>query len=126
MPPRARRGCDQRVTSRACKCTRPDDGGSSPASTLTSVDLPAPFVPMTACTSPRTSVSDTRSTAVSPPKRREMFDAVSRMSSSMGDDRAKAAQLRGQARYAVRHQRDACDDREAERQLPMARERPEQ
>src|SRR5690349_25121513 len=77
---------------------------------------------MIACTSPRTSASDTRSTAVSPPNRREMFDAARTIaSSSMRNRRAQAAQLAGQAGDAVRHQRNAANDRQTQRQLPMAR-----
>src|SRR4051812_28958535 len=136
MPARARFGCDHFVMSVPASRIVPSDGASSPDSMLTSVDLPAPLVPITACTSPRRSSIDTALTAASPPKRRVSPVACSNTvpapavapSLIVGDlDGARLApQLRRQADQALRHRRDERDDRQAERQLPMAGERPDQ
>src|SRR5260370_22948242 len=48
----------------------PSVGGSTPVMTLNSVDLPAPFGPIRARTSPGSTVKSTMSTAARPPKRR--------------------------------------------------------
>ncbi|KAG1436473.1 hypothetical protein G6F55_014210 [Rhizopus delemar] len=100
---------------------------------LISVDLPAPLVPITACTGPRARPSETPWTAVSPPKRRVTAEAASRRS-DMGfpldrkaDRRAGGCgcrgsacvcrtglaalpPLRGQSGDAVRQQRHERDD----------------
>src|SRR5690606_30045493 len=114
----------------------PSLAGISPHSTLISVDLPAPLVPMTACTVPRRTASETRSTAFRPPKLRETLSARS-STSSRGDtafgraksgmaqpatERDASAELAAQADQPLRHQCDAGDDRQAERELPVARE----
>src|SRR5512135_1703015 len=104
----------------------PPPAGISPARTLTSVDLPAPLVPITACTSARTRDSDTRSTARSPPKLRETSVAVSSVSGPITCGPAVAACPCEQADDALREQRDTGDDRESQRQLPVLRERAEQ
>src|SRR5579862_2856801 len=120
MPARARRGCVHEVTSRPANITRPCDAGSSPARRLTSVDLPAPLVPMTACTLPTSSAIDTQSTAVNPPKRRVRSVAARMGSDGIGMARwPDAPELRGQTDKTVRHQADAGDDGETEQELPM-------
>ena len=113
----------------------PSDGASSPDSMLTRVDLPAPLVPITACTSPRRSSIETFCTAASPPKRRVRPAACSSTRSAAGAaaslivsrlDRTRLApQLGRQADQTLRHRRDEHDDRQAERQLPVAGERPD-
>ncbi len=70
IPARARRQDGQPATSAPCRCRRPPVGGSSPASRLVRVDLPAPFGPITACNSPTFSAMSTASTATRAPKRR--------------------------------------------------------
>src|SRR5688572_5213202 len=55
----------------------PVSGAYRPVSTLISVDLPAPFCPMSACTSPARSVSSTPASACTPGKAREMSRALS-------------------------------------------------
>src|SRR5688500_12620153 len=121
MPAAARRGCDQRVMSWPANSMRPSLGGTSPDSMLTSVDLPAPLVPITACTSPGSSASDTDPTAVSPPKRRVSETACSSGagSAAMFDEGASGAD------QALRQQRDERDDGDAEGELPVCRHRTE-
>src|SRR5688572_13133640 len=53
----------------------PASGAQTPVSTLISVDLPAPFCPMSACTSPARNVSSTLESACTPGKAREMLRA---------------------------------------------------
>src|SRR6476661_9362988 len=55
--------------SRPSKKTRPASGAVSPASSPISVVLPAPFGPMTACSSPVRTSSVISSDATTPPKR---------------------------------------------------------
>ena len=58
------------ATSRPISSMRPAVGLISPESMLTSVVLPAPLGPMTACSSPWRSEMETSRTATSPPKTR--------------------------------------------------------
>src|SRR5256885_8614366 len=60
-----------RVTLRPSRRICPEVAGNSPDSRLRNVDLPAPFGPITACTSAGANDSDTPSTAARAPKRRE-------------------------------------------------------
>src|SRR4051812_5720991 len=55
----------------------PASGGYTPVRTLISVDLPAPFWPMSACTSPARNVSSTPASACTPGKARAMSRALS-------------------------------------------------
>src|SRR5215831_9517294 len=82
---------------------------------LINVDLPAPLVPMTACTAPRSSRSDTAFTATSPPKRRVIPSAAS--STSTMATLALAQPCR-QADQSMREEQDESDDGETEQQLP--------
>ncbi len=66
-PACAMRGAEVPVTGRPSSVIVPEVGGSSPESRLTSVDLPAPLGPITACSSPRLSAIETSRTAASPP-----------------------------------------------------------
>src|SRR5215471_2371631 len=56
--------------SRPAKRIEPESGGISPASCPISVVLPAPFGPMTACSSPASTASVMASEATTPPNRR--------------------------------------------------------
>ena len=72
--------CNRRVVaSPVCPSSSmlPASGAYTPVSTLISVDLPAPFCPMSACTSPARSVSSTPASACTPGKAREMSRASS-------------------------------------------------
>src|SRR5579859_3126490 len=100
------------VISRPSNNTWPALAASSPDSRLTSVLLPAPFGPMTACTCPILQASDTSLSAASPPKWRDnaracRIDSVIRRGPSQ-----QAGDALGQEQ---RHQHD--DD--AHRQLPV-------
>src|SRR5581483_3004693 len=55
--------------------TRPSSGRSKPLRTLTSVDLPAPFGPISPTTSPRESSRSTPRSACTPSKARETEEA---------------------------------------------------
>src|SRR6266545_3636057 len=71
-----RPGC-QRVTSRPSSSTVPALGRSNPVSTLTSVDLPAPFGPIRPTTSPRRSSRLTSRRAWTPSNERDTTEARS-------------------------------------------------
>src|SRR5438445_1655144 len=90
-PRRARRWGDHSVTSVPNRRTRPEAGVTRPATLLNSVVLPAPFGPMSPAIDAGGTVSETRSSAVRPPKRTVMSSA-----SSGG---GPTTQLRGRAAY---------------------------
>src|SRR5262245_20938367 len=69
-PRRAMRQAGAPATSRPSSKMRPALGFRAPANRLTSVVLPAPFGPMTACNSPCCREIETSRTAASPPKLR--------------------------------------------------------
>src|SRR6516225_5199951 len=126
MPARERCGCGQRVTSRPSSTTVPSEAASSPASRLTSVDLPAPFGPISACTDAGSTASETRSTAIRPAKWRLTLFAASSGSLGIEDRRDASLRCARDPDETVRHRRDADDDHDAERELPVLRERAEQ
>src|SRR5947199_2782086 len=64
-----RRSTVSAVTSLPSKWMRPASGAISPASWAMSVVLPAPFGPITACSSPFGTASEIASDAITPPKR---------------------------------------------------------
>src|SRR3954447_12004436 len=66
-PARSRGWCRRRTPP--CHASRPDCGRVNPQTTLNNVVLPAPLGPMTPTTSPEPTDAETRSSAVSPPKR---------------------------------------------------------
>src|SRR5262245_32333043 len=68
-PSALRRWMGSAVMSRPAKATRPESGAISPVSSPISVVLPAPFGPMTACSSPAGTLSVMSSDATTPPKR---------------------------------------------------------
>ena len=80
--PRAARACTgRRVMSSPPNRMRPASGASSPEIWLISVVLPAPFGPITACSSPGRTSSVTSSVTRRPPKfLREVLDAQDRLS----------------------------------------------
>src|SRR4051812_1423017 len=98
-------------------------GARSPESRFSSVVLPAPFGPMTACTAPGGKARLTESTAVRPPKRR-----LSASVSSIGVTAATASLIvvpslgRGwaaaEAGQAIGEQQHDEDDENAESEQP--------
>src|SRR6185436_6266918 len=108
------------VTSRPSISTRPLEGGRSPASMLMSVDLPAPFGPITACSSPMRASSETSLTAAKPPKWRVSF-LVARTTSPTG--RPPALEQRGaHAQQSPRQQQRSEHDEAAHPELPVLAE----
>src|SRR3954462_4114288 len=69
MPARPRRSGGAWVTTRPPIAIEPEVTTRSPESRLISVDLPAPFGPITAWISPVRTSSETSATACSPPNR---------------------------------------------------------
>ena len=74
-PRRPRRCADQRVITCPSSSTVPSSGRSKPLSTLTSVDLPAPFGPIRPTISLRPSSSVTPRSACTPSNERETEEA---------------------------------------------------
>src|SRR6185295_14088706 len=93
---------------------RPVWVGSTPEIWPMRVVLPAPFGPISACTSPRTTSSVTSSVATTPPKRLET-------------PRSSSMPLPEEAGYALRGQHDDGEEHDADRQagvvLVVRRER---
>src|SRR2546422_4019944 len=104
----------------------PDVAAKSPESRLISVDLPAPFGPSSACSSPRTSVRLTASLATRPPKRRVSARA-SRIASGMAVRAEQAAphapDEMAQSARKEQHQEHDC---RTQPQLPVLGKRREQ
>src|SRR3982751_4340786 len=71
---------------------RPMSVGSTPEIWAMSVVLPAPFGPMSACTSPRTTSSVTSSVATRPPKRLETPRSSSMAFSKQASDALRRKQ----------------------------------
>src|SRR5689334_25147352 len=98
----------------------PLDGRRSPDSRLISVDLPAPFGPMTACTARGAIESVTSSTATRPPKRRPS-DAVARtglVTIVLGPARHTTAPPHAMdSDQALRQQQNRSDDEPAHQEL---------
>src|SRR6266508_3970671 len=70
-----------KIASSLSRTSRPASGRWTPASILTSVDLPAPFSPTSPCTSPAKSAMSPSSSACTAPK---LFSACSRASTGSG------------------------------------------
>src|SRR6516225_6274873 len=102
----------------------PEVGTRSPERTLTSVLLPAPFGPITACSSPTAKWSETLSTAVSPRKR---LVSCTALSTGSGIDRCPSS-LRQQtkASHAGGGEQNDQDDENAHRTLPVLGKRAEE
>src|SRR4051812_20992963 len=96
--------------------TLPALGARSPESRLMSVDLPAPFGPITAWTFPMWHSTETSLTAVRPPKRR-VRPCVARIARSvMG---ALAPQGGREPRESARQEQRGEHDEQAHEQLPV-------
>src|SRR5262245_4304847 len=82
-------------------------GASSPASIASSVVLPAPFGPITACTSAANKSRSTRSTATRPPNRLLRLDARNAGSGMLNAPRSQGLrQIRHDAVGCRDHDRD--------------------
>src|SRR5512138_3281695 len=92
------------------KTMRPVSVGSTPEIWPISVVLPAPFGPISACTSPRTTSRVTSSVATTPPKRLE-----TPRSSSM----APPTHVPDEARDALRREHDDGQQHDAHREAGM-------
>src|SRR5215831_811368 len=102
----------------------PEVGARSPERTLTSVLLPAPFGPITACSSPTAKWSETLSTAVSPRKR---LVSCTALSTSSGIDRCpRSLPQQTKAGQSAGHEKDDQNDENAHRKLPMLGKRAEE
>src|SRR4029077_9709698 len=118
MPSRAIRSAERPAISRSSKRMAPALGARSPESMLMSVVLPAPLGPITACTSPRRSSSETSLTAARPPNCLES-PLTRRIGSVIGDLRRAAAQPKREPTDAARQQQHREDDEDSHRQQPM-------
>src|SRR3954466_11335788 len=101
------------VTSAPRTRMLPEVGRTSPASKPRKVDLPAPFGPMMACTSPAANPSETPSTAASAPNRRESRSVSSTGSATL------ASEQPGDAAGQKEHHRD---DERAQKRGPVRRQ----
>src|SRR5438552_6314148 len=95
--PSRRRAASGRVaTSRPSMSARPELGGKTPARSRIVVVLPAPFGQRKPTTSPRSTVNDSRSTAVRAPKRLvRCWATIIRRADGRGPSRTHAVALRG-------------------------------
>src|SRR5216683_4235404 len=107
-----RAGMPRRVMSSPANLICPAEGRSSPASCATSVVLPAPLGPITACSSPSATASERRSVAVTPPKRLTISTVSSRRSAIAGGSGDKPVE----AALGEQHRED---EDWAEDRLPM-------
>src|SRR6266542_1822263 len=87
-------------TSRPATAMVPASGVSAPVTILMNVDLPAPFSPTSACTSPACRSNDTRFSARSPAKDLLMLRASRR--SVTGREKVKGKQEKEKANTALR------------------------
>src|SRR5207302_6110055 len=110
MPLRATRWTGKPVIFSPAKTTSPACGFSTLVIRLNSVDLPAPFGPMTARISPGSSCMSSASTAMSAPKRR-----VSPLHSSSGMASSQKSQ------DSLREEHDEGDEDRAEDERPQVR-----
>src|SRR5438445_9980725 len=102
-----------RVTSSPSRRICPEVARNSPESRLRKVDLPAPFGPITACTSAGANDSDTPSTATRAPKRRESC-FVSRTASAM--------RFSEETGDAAGKEEDHRDDERPDQRIPVGRD----
>src|SRR6185437_14473527 len=92
-----------------------------PERRLISVDLPAPFGPMTAWISPRANAIETSLTAARPPKKRLSLSAT-RMGSGIGFSRRSVkGQAQAHARDSTRQKQDRKNDEQPHGEKPMLR-----
>src|SRR6516165_6161954 len=122
MPRRQIRGAESPAMSSPAKLMLPWLGFSNPVMRLNKVDLPAPFGPITARTSPSTTCIDTWSTATRPPKRRVSSLSSSNATAIFPLDCGSAAKTAADdAPYALRSEDHKGDEDEAEEQGPGLR-----
>src|SRR5258706_662031 len=127
MPFCATRWTGTAVMSSPAKTTRPAVGRSTFVTRLNSVDFPAPFGPMTARISPRSTARSTASTARSAPKClvRPIHSRSGTPSLLALRDRHRAGALEPtheQSPDALRRQHDETDEHRAEEQRPEIRD----
>src|SRR5215470_10024352 len=118
MPSRAMRSAESPAISRSSKRMAPALGARSPDSMLMSVVLPAPLGPITACTSPRRSSSETSLTAARPPNCLES-SVTRRIGSVIGDLGRAAALAQREPADAARQQQHRENDQHPHGQQPM-------
>src|SRR5437763_11786083 len=112
------RGAERPVTLSPAKLTVPWLGARMPVIRLNRVDLPAPFGPMTARTSPSATRIDTWSTAVSPPKRRVSSSSSSNATINFQFSPAATEAGANQAPDSLRRKHHESDKDEPEEQGP--------
>src|SRR3954463_15079435 len=117
MPSSPRLSAPSMLTLRSPRTMSPAVGLRSPDRRLTSVDLPAPFGPITAWISPTARPSDTSFTAARPPKRFE--SAAVRIAISSIATRLLGKQARNQPLKSARERQHDRHDYEAFDQLPV-------
>src|SRR5438045_303509 len=93
MPLREMRSGDAPVMSSPSNRMCPEDGRNTPVRQLKNVLLPAPFGPITARTSPRSTAKLTRLSAVRPPKRTVRSLVASNGPAASGKNSSKAAAI---------------------------------
>src|ERR1044071_6199468 len=116
MPRWQMRGAERPVTLSPAKLTVPWLGARMPVIRLNRVDLPAPFGPMTARTSPFATRIDTWSTAVSPPKRRVSSSSSSNATIYVRFSPTPTEAGTNQAPNALRRKHHECDEDEPKEQ----------
>src|SRR6516162_6213584 len=122
MPRRQIRGAESPAMSSPAKLMLPRLGFSTPVMRLNKVDLPAPFGPITARTSPSSTCIDTWSTATRPPKRRVSSLSSSNATAVVQFDCSSTTKARAdQTPYAFRREDHKGDKDEAKEQGPGLR-----
>src|SRR5690349_2592739 len=112
------RSAESPAISRPSRWIEPPLGSRSPERMLISVVLPAPLGPITACTSPIRSMSETSLTAERPPNCFESAVA-SRTGSVISDLRRAAPGAESQSADPARQEQDRQHDEDPHRQQPM-------
>src|SRR5437764_10941062 len=118
MPRWQMRGAERPVTLSPAKLTVPWLGARMPVIRLNRVDLPAPFGPMTARTSPSATRIDTWSTAISPPKRRVSSSSSSNATINFRFGPAATETGTNQAPDPLRRKNHESDEDEPKEQGP--------
>src|SRR3954451_16620676 len=113
MPRWHMRGAERPVMLSPAKWTLPWLGVRTPVIRLNRVDLPAPFGPMTARTSPSSTRIDTRSTAIRPPKRRVNLSSSSNATMIFRYHRSGTEAGANEAPDPLRRKHDETDEDQA-------------
>src|SRR6266540_293400 len=100
--------------SRPANRTRPASGAISPSSSPINVVLPAPFGPMTACSSPAGTASVISSDATTPPKRL--------VRPSISSSASATARVLQQAVDAAAREQHHQEEQRTENDLPVFRD----